>query len=211
MERSARDFIPNDADLQELKQAARRCKGCPLWKNATQTVFGAGPDSATIFLVGEQPGDREDEKGEPFVGPAGNLLDKALAEAGIPRTEVYLTNAVKHFKWVSSGARRLHARPKRSEVVACRPWLEEELKAVSPEKVCLLGSTAAQSLLGPSFRVTQHRGEPLLDTGIAPIVIATVHPSSILRSRTSEERHQAFADFVKDLTALRNASLHVTA
>lgn len=211
MERSARDFIPEGADLQALKQAAKRCKGCPLWKNATQTVFGAGPASAKIFLVGEQPGDREDEKGEPFVGPAGNLLDKALDEAGIARTDVYLTNAVKHFKWVARGTRRLHDRPKRSEVLACRPWLEEELVRVKPEKVGLLGSTAAQSLLGPSFRVTQRRAEPLLDTGIAPIVMATVHPSSILRSRSSEERHQAFAEFVADLVALRNASLRATA
>jgi uracil-DNA glycosylase family protein len=187
--------------LDALAAEAAGCRACPLWRDATQTVFGEGPQRARMMLVGEQPGDQEDRVGRPFVGPAGRLLDEALAEAGIDRRRVYVTNAVKHFKWKARGVRRIHDKPTRAEVDACRPWLDGELDAVRPDVLVLLGATAAQGLLGSSFRVTQRRGEPIGDTGLARAVLATVHPSSILRERDSEARHEAERRFVDDLRA----------
>jgi DNA polymerase len=189
------------AALDELAAEAAGCRACPLWRDATQTVFGEGPPGAELMLVGEQPGDQEDRAGRPFVGPAGRLLDDALAEAGIDRDDVYLTNAVKHFKWKARGKRRIHDKPSWGEVGACRPWLDGELAAVEPRVLVLLGATAAQGLLGRSFRVTQSRGVPLEDTGLAPHVLATVHPSSILRERDDDARHAARGAFVDDLRA----------
>jgi uracil-DNA glycosylase len=187
--------------LDALAAEAAGCRACPLWRDATQTVFGEGPQRARMMLVGEQPGDQEDRVGRPFVGPAGRLLDEALAEAGIDRRRVYVTNAVKHFKWKARGVRRIHDKPTRAEVDACRPWLDGELDAVRPDVLVLLGATAAQGLLGSSFRVTQRRGEPIGDTGLARAVLATVHPSSILRERDTEARHEAERRFVDDLRA----------
>jgi uracil-DNA glycosylase family protein len=194
---SAEEFLPESRDLAALRRAAKGCKGCPLWAPATQTVFGEGPADVQVVLVGEQPGDREDREGRPFVGPAGRVLDRALDEAGIDRGATYVTNAVKHFKFVERGKRRLHKNPSRSEVVACRPWLDAELAALSPEVVVPMGAVAAQALLGPSFRVTRQRGEVLpLDGDL--VAVATVHPSSILRG-PEEDREQNFAALVGDL------------
>jgi uracil-DNA glycosylase len=194
---SAEEFLPESRDLIALRRAAKGCKGCPLWAPATQTVFGEGPADVRVVLVGEQPGDREDREGRPFVGPAGRVLDRALGEAGIDRGATYVTNAVKHFKFVERGKRRLHKNPSRSEVVACRPWLDAELTALSPEVVVPMGAVAAQALLGPSFRVTRQRGEVLpLDGDL--MAVATVHPSSILRG-PEEDREQNFAALVADL------------
>jgi uracil-DNA glycosylase len=194
---SAEEFLPESRDLIALRRAAKGCKGCPLWAPATQTVFGEGPADVRVVLVGEQPGDREDREGRPFVGPAGRVLDRALGEAGIDRGATYVTNAVKHFKFVERGKRRLHKNPSRSEVVACRPWLDAELAALSPEVVVPMGAVAAQALLGPSFRVTRQRGEVLpLDGDL--MAVATVHPSSILRG-PEEDREQNFAALVADL------------
>jgi DNA polymerase len=187
--------------LAELRAEAAGCRNCDLWRNATQTVFGEGRAKARMMLVGEQPGDQEDLAGHPFVGPAGRLLDDALAEAGIDRREVYVTNAVKHFKWKARGKRRIHEKPSWGEVGACRPWLDGELEALHPDVLVLLGATAAQALLGRSFRVTQSRGVPLEDTGFAPHAVATVHPSSILRERDDGARHAAKGLFVADLSA----------
>ena len=175
--------------LETLREAAADCRACPLWKVGTQTVFGEGPRAADLMLVGEQPGDREDREGRPFVGPAGRLLDQALEEAGIDRTRVYVTNAVKHFKWTARGKRRIHAKPNWSEVAACRPWLDSELEVVRPDVLVCLGATAAQALLGRTFRVTKQRGEPV-ESDLAPHVLATIHPSAILRGdpREPEER-----------------------
>lgn len=183
--------------LQEAAEAAAGCRACDLWRRGTQTVFGAGPSRARLLLVGEQPGDREDLAGEPFVGPAGRLLDESLAEAGIDRGDVYLTNAVKHFKWRPAGKRRIHDKPSWTEIGACRPWLELELALVRPEVVVLLGATAAQSLLGREFRVTRERGR-VLRPAFAPAAVATVHPSAILRARDADRREQRAA-FVADL------------
>jgi uracil-DNA glycosylase family protein len=186
--------------LSELRSAARTCHNCDLYKNATQTVFGAGPADAKMMMVGEQPGDQEDQAGEPFVGPAGRVLDRALADAGIDRSTVYLTNAVKHFKFkpADRGKRRIHQKPGRTEVVACRPWLLAEVAEVKPELVVCLGAVAAQSLLGSSFRLTRHRGE-VLDLPDSPAkVTATVHPSAVLRV---QDRDEAYAGLVKDLVA----------
>ncbi len=177
------------------------CRNCDLWANATQTVFGQGSARARVALVGEQPGDQEDRQGEPFVGPAGRVLAEALERAGFAGGEVYLTNAVKHFKWVPKGKRRIHERPNVRQVRACRPWLEQEIALIQPELVVCLGATAAQSLFGPEFRVTAHRGEPLTGTGFAPVVMVTIHPSSVLRQQDSDARHQAMAAFVEDLRA----------
>lgn len=176
-----------------------------MYKTATQTVFGKGPSSASVMLVGEQPGDQEDIQGQPFVGPAGRILNQALEESGIPRVDVYVTNAVKHFKWTPSPGgttRRLHQRPKRAEILACRPWLEAEIEAVKPCLIVCLGATAAQSLLGSAFRITQQRGKAIYDTRWADVVGATIHPSAVLRMRSSEERRSALAEMVKDLRSL---------
>ena len=184
--------------LDELRQAAAGCRACDLWKNATQTVFGEGPSPARMMLVGEQPGDKEDVEGKPFVGPAGHLLDKALEEAGIERGRVYLTNAVKHFRWVRRGKRRLHEKPNAGQIRACRPWLEGEVAAVKPHIVVLLGATAAQSVMGPSFRVSRQRGE-VMPSPLGVPVLATVHPSSILRATDDASRKVSMAAFVADL------------
>ncbi|WP_308197122.1 UdgX family uracil-DNA binding protein [Anaeromyxobacter sp. SG17] len=190
--------VPRTTDLAALRQAARACRACPLWERGTQTVFGEGPRQTAVLLVGEQPGNDEDLAGRPFVGPAGRLLDRALEAAGLDRASVYVTNAVKHFKWEARGKRRIHQKPNVGEVRACRPWLDAELRAVQPRAVVLLGATAAQALLGSDFRVTQRRGE-LLSTGFAPIVVATVHPSSILRAPDDETRREEMRRFVEDL------------
>jgi len=190
--------IPLPATLRELKKVARDCKACDLWKRATQTVFGKGSARAKIMLVGEQPGHQEDLAGEPFVGPAGILLDKALAEAGIDRQAVYVTNAVKHFKWEPRGKRRIHKKPNAAEIAACRPWLDAEIAAIHPRVLVCLGATAAQALLGRDFRVTRQRGE-FLPLPLAPFVMATVHPSAILRMPDEETRHAEMERFVKDL------------
>src|ERR671939_1511556 len=194
---SARDFLPERLNLTALREAAAGCKGCHLWQVGTQTVFGAGAREAEVMFVGEQPGDYEDRAGRPFVGPAGKVLDEALAEAGIDRTTTYVTNAVKHFKWQARGKRRIHQKPNWAEMTACRPWLEAELAVVRPRVLVLLGATAAQTLLGRQFRVTQFRGQ-LLESELAEHVTATVHPSSILRGEP-EERETNFAAFVDDL------------
>jgi DNA polymerase len=187
-----------------LRVAASGCRGCDLYKTATQVVFGAGPKSARVMFVGEQPGDQEDRQGEPFVGPAGALLDKALADAGIPRDAVYLTNAVKHFKWEPRGKRRIHKKPRASEVKACRPWLEAELRAVRPAVVVCLGATAAQSLLGSAFKLMQQRGQ-LVSSPLAAQVVATIHPSAVLRAPDSEGRREAYEMLVRDLKVVARA------
>jgi uracil-DNA glycosylase len=195
---SAAAYVPERPTLPRLREAAAGCKGCHLWERGTQTVFGEGAASSTVMLVGEQPGDQEDLAGRPFVGPAGRLLDEALEEAGIDRRAAYVTNVVKHFKWEPRGKRRIHAKPSWTETVACRPWLDEELAVVSPRVLVCLGATAAQSLLGRDFRVSRQRGE-LVDSPLAPHVLATVHPSSILRQRDEASRHAEMAAFVEDL------------
>ena len=195
---TAAEYVPEHTSLAALREAVQGCRGCPLYADATQAVFGEGAALAEVMLVGEQPGDREDLAGRPFVGPAGRLLDEALAEAGIDRSRAYVTNAVKHFKWQGRGKRRIHQKPTWSESVACRPWLEAELAAVRPRVVVALGATAAQSLLGKDFRVTKQRGEAV-DSPLAEHVVATVHPSSILRQRDEEARRVELAAFVDDL------------
>jgi uracil-DNA glycosylase family protein len=194
---SAADFLPEELTLPALREAAAGCRGCQLWQVGAQTVFGDGDAAAKALFVGEQPGDQEDRAGKPFVGPAGRVFDEALEAAGIDRSSVYVTNAVKHFKWQARGKRRIHQKPNWTEITACRPWLEAELEVVKPRVLVLLGATAAQSLLGREFRVTQHRGE-LLDSGLAEAVTATVHPSSILRGEPAD-REANFAAFVDDL------------
>jgi uracil-DNA glycosylase family protein len=195
---TARSLVPDRPSVTTLREAAADCRACPLWKDATQTVFGEGPARAAIVLVGEQPGDREDKEGRPFVGPAGQVLDDALGDAGIDRKQVYLTNAVKHFKWTPRGKRRIHQKPSAAETAACRPWLDAELAVVKPDVLVALGATAAQALLGSGFRVTRERGVPV-DSDLAPNVIATVHPSSILRAGDEVERREAYDAFVADL------------
>jgi uracil-DNA glycosylase len=194
---SAADFLPAELSLPALREAAAGCRGCHLWQVGTQTVFGEGSREAVAMFVGEQPGDQEDRAGKPFVGPAGRLFDEALEAAAIDRASVYVTNAVKHFKWTARGKRRIHQKPNASEVAACKPWLEAELQVVQPRVLVLLGATAAQALLGRQFRVTQHRGE-LLESELAEAVTATVHPSSILRGEPAE-REANFGAFVADL------------
>jgi uracil-DNA glycosylase family protein len=184
--------------LDELRAEAAGCRACPLWKTATQTVFGEGPTPAELMLVGEQPGDQEDKQGRPFVGPAGRLLDEALEAAGIDRGRTYVTNAVKHFKWEARGKRRIHAKPTWTEQTACRPWLESELSVVQPRVLVCLGATAAQSLLGKQFRVTKERGR-WLESELAECVTATIHPSAILRQRDAESRRREMDALVKDL------------
>jgi uracil-DNA glycosylase len=196
--------IAGEADLEDLRRVAAGCRACDLYRNATQTVFGAGGEGAALMLVGEQPGDREDIAGEPFVGPAGRLLDEALIAAGIDRATVYVTNVVKHFKWrrAPNGKRRLHQKPDRGEVEACRPWLEGEVARVRPKLVVLMGATAAQAIMGTGFRVTQDHGR-ILDSSLGRPALATVHPSSVLRSRTSEERAAALEGLIADLKVAR--------
>jgi uracil-DNA glycosylase family protein len=201
---AARELIPAQPDLDGLRRAAAGCTACGLYRDATQTVFGEGSPDAQVMLVGEQPGDGEDLAGRPFVGPAGRLLDRALEEAGIDRGLAYVTNVVKHFKFERRGKVRLHKKPNAEEVHACRPWLEAELRVVQPRVLVLLGATAAQALLGGSFRVSRERGE-LLDSELAPRVLATVHPSSILRAPDDEARALAYKGFVADLAVVARA------
>jgi len=181
-----------------VAEAACACTACPLYKNATQTVFGEGPKRPALMLIGEQPGDSEDLAGKPFVGPAGKIMDRALNDAGIDRREVYVTNAVKHFKWEPRGKRRIHQKPNSRDVAACRPWLEAELRLVKPKLAVCLGATAAQTIFGPSFRVTRERGR-VLSSSLAPRVVATVHPSSLLRQPDEESREREYKHFVADL------------
>jgi uracil-DNA glycosylase family protein len=200
---SAVDFVPQRRTLKSLREAARTCRGCRLWMVGSQTVFGEGKAPAKIMLVGEQPGDEEDREGHPFVGPAGRLLDEALAEAGIDRTDVYITNAVKHFKWErgEKSKRRIHKKPNAGEIKACRPWLDAELALVKPEVVICLGATAAQAMLGKDFRVTKSRGQRQ-STDYSDAVFATVHPSSVLRAPDSRARAEARQALIADLKAV---------
>jgi len=202
---SAADFVPDSRSLRALRQAAEGCRGCPLYKDATQTVFGAGPRMAELMLVGEQPGDREDIEGEPFVGPAGAVLSRALEGAGIEAGEVYITNAVKHFKWKARGKRRLHQTPRAGEVEACKPWLLAEIEAVRPTGLLALGASAGRSIFGPKARVTKDRGR-LLDSPLAPVAGLTLHPSAILRLREHDEREDALAALVADLRLVASAA-----
>lgn len=202
----ATPFLPHEAQpgLESLKDAAATCRGCDLYQLGSQTVFGEGPPRAQVMFVGEQPGDQEDRAGKPFVGPAGHVLDEALDEVGIDRSRVYVTNAVKHFKWTAGrGKRRIHSKPNAREIRACRPWLDAELEDVEPRVIVVLGATAAQALLGASFRVTQQRGKPLADTGLAPYVLATVHPASILRAPDPETRELEGRAFIEDLRTVK--------
>ena len=206
MVQTAAPWVPEHADIDELKRAAVDCRGCELWKPATQVVFSAGNPRAPLALVGEQPGDVEDRQGIPFVGPAGRLLQDALAEAGVPKEGVYVTNAVKHFRFTERGKRRIHATPQVSHIRACLPWLEAEVKLVDPALIVCLGATAARALLGSSFRVTRQRGEVLelaTPVGVRP-VLATVHPSAVLRA-AGDDRDEAFAGLVADLRTARDA------
>jgi DNA polymerase len=195
---TAAPLVPENPSLPKLREAAAGCKACDLWKTGTQTVFGEGTRNAEIVFVGEQPGDKEDLAGRPFVGPAGRVLDEALGAAGIDRKLAYVTNAVKHFKWEPRGKRRIHATPNGAELAACRPWLDAELAVVKPKVLVALGATAAQALLGRQFRVTKQRGVPV-ESDLAPFVVATVHPSSILRQETEQDRAAAFEELVSDL------------
>jgi uracil-DNA glycosylase family protein len=199
---TAAPFQPDTLSMRALREAVQGCRGCPLYANATQAVFGEGKLTSEVMLVGEQPGDQEDLAGAPFVGPAGKLLDRALDEAGIERGTTYVTNAVKHFKWKARGTRRIHDKPTWTEALACRPWLESELALVKPRALVLMGATAAQSLLGKSFKVTQNRGVPL-DSDLAELVVATIHPSAVLRA---ENREEMFAGLVDDLRVVAGAS-----
>ncbi|HKH82255.1 MAG TPA: UdgX family uracil-DNA binding protein [Gemmatimonadales bacterium] len=198
---SAADFIPPKPTLPKLREAARGCRGCDLWVNATQTVFGEGSAAAEVMLVGEQPGDQEDRQGHPFVGPSGKLLDLALEQAGIDRSRIYVTNSVKHFKFVPiERGRRLHKKPNAGEIRACNPWLREEIRLLKPKVIVALGATAAQALLGNQFKVTQNRGKPV-PSDLAEAVIATVHPSAVLRARDGD-RDQAREEFFRDIQAV---------
>jgi uracil-DNA glycosylase family protein len=198
---TAAPLIPEQLSLPSLKTAAAQCQACDLWKKGTQTVFGEGRRKSKIMFVGEQPGNEEDLTGKPFVGPAGRLLDEALEEAGIDRQQTYVTNVVKHFKWEPRGKRRIHKKPNSIEIAACYPWLEAEVALIKPEIVVALGATAAQTLLGPKFRVTKQRGE-FIESTLAPYVMATVHPSSILRAPDDEARRLEYRRFVDDLKKL---------
>ena len=198
---SAQAIIPAHASLKTLRAAAAECRGCDLWKRATQTVFGEGKRDAPIMFVGEQPGDQEDIAGLPFVGPAGRLLDECLERAGLDRAKVYVTNTVKHFKWEPRGKRRLHSKPVQSEIAACRPWLDAEIDALKPRAIVCLGATAARTLLGKAFRVSVDRGR-FIDSPLAELVMATVHPSSILRARDSETRHAETERLASELRVL---------
>jgi uracil-DNA glycosylase len=199
---TAEPLVPERPSLSRLREAAAGCRACPLWKTGTQTVFGEGLTKAEVVFVGEQPGDREDREGRPFVGPAGRVLDDALAEVGIDRRLAYVTNAVKHFKWEARGKRRIHQKPNAEELAACRPWLDAELSVLHPQVLVVLGATAAQALLGRSFRVTKQRGAPV-ESELAPSVLATVHPSPILRAPDEAARREAYEAFVADLRVVR--------
>ena len=201
---TAEPFLPEERSLDALREAAETCRGCDLYQVGTQTVFGEGAERSEVMLVGEQPGDKEDLDGRPFVGPAGKLLDRALEEAGIDRAKVYVTNAVKHFKWVPRGKRRIHKTPAAEEIKACRPWLDAEIDRIKPRIIVCLGATASQALLGRQFRVTQHRGE-FVESPLAPMVTATVHPSSILRAQDDESRQREYTSFVGDLRVVATA------
>ena len=203
-EYDASPFVPEERSLEKLREAAADCRGCPLYEPATQTVFGEGVSRARVIFVGEQPGDREDIEGTPFVGPAGRELDRGLEDVGIDRKDAYVTNVVKHFKFKERGKRRIHQKPGAREERACRPWLEAELEALEPEVFVCLGSTAAQALLGRDFRVTRQRGQ-WLDSALAPNVMATVHPSSIIRERDDRARAEARREFQADLTMVAQA------
>jgi uracil-DNA glycosylase len=200
----ATPFLPDRPSLKALREAAASCRGCHLWRPATQTVFGEGRRASRVMLVGEQPGDKEDRAGRPFVGPAGRELDRGLEAAGIDRAETYVTNVVKHFKFEERGRRRIHQTPKRFEIQACLPWLDAELEVVKPEALVLLGATAAKALLGSSFKVTQHRGE-LLESDLAPTVTATIHPSAILRGPDDASRQEEREAFAEDLRVVAQA------
>jgi DNA polymerase len=202
---TAAPFLPDKLSITALREAVQRCRGCPLYANATQAVFGEGTLKAEVMLVGEQPGDREDKAGAPFVGPAGKVLDRALEEAGIDRGTTYVTNAVKHFKWKARGTRRIHDKPTWTETMACRPWLDAELALVKPRALVLMGAVAAQALLGKGFKVTQERGKPL-DSELADLVVATIHPSAVLRA---DDRDAMFAGLVDDLRVVAGA-LHAS-
>jgi DNA polymerase len=197
LDETAAPLVPERPSLPKLREAAARCTACPLYKTGTQTVFGEGTSKAEVVFVGEQPGDQEDLQGKPFVGPAGKLFDKALEDAGIDRGKAYVTNVVKHFKWQARGKRRIHQKPNWSEIAACRPWLEAELEVIEPRVLVCLGATAAQALLGRDFRVSRQRGE-LVESDLAENVIATVHPSSILRA-DDDSREREYAELVRDL------------
>jgi uracil-DNA glycosylase len=198
---SVADLLPDRLSIPSVRAAAKDCRACDLWKRCTHTVFGEGPKKAALMLVGEQPGDQEDLTGHPFVGPAGTLLDRALAEAGIDRSTVYVTNVVKHFKWEPRGKRRIHKKPNAGEITACRPWLETEIALVKPRAILCLGATAAQALLGKGFKVTAHRGV-FVGSPLAPLVMATVHPSSLLRAPDDETRRRETQRFIQDLRAI---------
>ena len=201
---SAADLIPDHPTLATVREAAKDCQACDLYKRGTQTVSGEGRRKAELMLVGEQPGDAEDLSGHPFVGPAGKLLDKALAEAGIDRAAVYVTNVVKQFKWEPRGKRRIHKKPNTAEIAACRPWLDIEIELIKPRAIVCLGATAAQALLGPKFKVTAHRGE-FIPSSLAPVVVATVHPSSLLRAPDDETRRRETARFIDELRTVARA------
>lgn len=211
MEDPSTSPLPATRSLSELSRAAAVCKACDLWKMATQTVFGEGPKNAVIMFVGEQPGDLEDRSGHPFVGPAGKLFDRALADAGIERSEVYVTNVVKHFKWAAAerGKRRIHKKPRHSEIEACRPWLNAEMAAVKPKVVVCMGASAAQALLGKDFRVSRDRGK-LIDSDLDSQVMATVHPSSILRAQDEESRRSQMRAFIEDLRQITRIASKVS-
>jgi DNA polymerase len=200
----AADLIPDRPTLAKVREAAKNCRACDLWKRGTQTVFGEGSSKAKLMFVGEQPGNEEDLTGHPFVGPAGRLLDRALADAGIDRATVYVTNVVKHFKWEPRGKRRIHKKPNASEIAACRPWLDTEIMLVKPRIIVCLGATAAQALLGRQFKVTAHRGE-FVPSPLAPLVLATVHPSSILRAPDDDARRREMERFTADLGIVARA------
>jgi uracil-DNA glycosylase len=201
---TAAPLIPPRPTIRKLQAAAAECKACHLWENATQTVFGEGQQRSTVMFIGEQPGDKEDLSGHPFVGPAGALLDKAFVEADIDRTKVYVTNVVKHFKWEPRGKKRIHKKPNGAEIAACRPWLEAEVAVVKPAAIVCLGSTAAQAIIGPKFRVSVQRAQ-FVESRLAPLVTATVHPSSILRAPTDQARHEEMQRFIADLKTIWKA------
>ena len=201
---SAAELIPDRPTVDKVRAAAKDCQACDLWLRGTQTVFGEGGKKAELMLVGEQPGNEEDLSGHPFVGPAGKLLDRALLDAGIDRTAVYVTNVVKHFKWEPRGKRRIHKKPNAGEIAACRPWLDTEIALVQPRAIVCLGATAAQALLGRQFKVTAQRGE-FIASPLAPLVLATVHPSSILRAPDDESRHREMKQFTDDLKTVAKA------